>query len=316
MLAGVAFVAAPALAQQGPPRADPAPLAVAETPADPAIDQLAITPADLRMTVPVTIAGGGAWPFVIDTGAERTVLSGELARRLGLPPGPMRRVMTMAGTAPTTTAIVPDLRVGRLAIGAIEAPLFPRASLGAIGMLGIDALQEHKVAIDFVRDTMALQPSRKKRRTATRSDEIVITARSLYGQLIVTDARWRGRRIAVVIDTGSNITIGNSALLRVGKSPPPALGETRLIAANGASIPAHLHRLDRVEIGGAIFVGVPVAVADVAPFARFGLGGRPALLLGMDTLRLFRAVEIDFANRAIVLKLPIGAVTGTRTALR
>ncbi|MEK6638843.1 MAG: retropepsin-like aspartic protease [Pseudomonadota bacterium] len=39
----------------------------------------------LRMTVPVMINGQGPFRFVIDTGADRTVISSELAERLGLP---------------------------------------------------------------------------------------------------------------------------------------------------------------------------------------------------------------------------------------
>ncbi|MFZ3482796.1 aspartyl protease family protein [Sphingomonas sp. 3-13AW] len=311
MLAVAALVAAPAGAQQAFP--DPSPLpAPVEPPPEGVIDQLAITEADLRMTVPVSIADGSPWPFVIDTGSERTVLSIELAQRLDLPRGPMRRVTTMAGTAPAPTARVPDLQVGSIAIGEIEAPVFTRANLGAIGMLGIDALQGHKVAIDFDRDTMTLVPSRKRRRPPPRRDEIVVVARSLYGQLIVTDARWRNHKIAVVLDTGSPLTIGNAALLRLGQRPPPNLGSVTMIAVTGAPIPADSYRLDRLEIGGVSFLGVPVVIADVAPFHKFGLTDRPALLLGMNALRLFRSVDIDFANRTIVLKLPRDTQAGAR----
>ena len=35
-----------------------------------------------------------------------------------------------------------------------------------------------------------------------------------------------------------------------------------------------------------------------------GLADRPALILGMSSLRLFRRVEIDFANREIAFSLP------------
>jgi predicted aspartyl protease len=303
MLAGAALIAAPAGAQQVAPEPDTLSAAV-ETAPEGVVDQLAITEADLRMTVPVSIAGGSPWPFVIDTGAERTVLSVELARRLDLLRGPMRRVTTMAGTAPAATALVPDLRVGSIVVGKVEAPVFARANLGAIGMLGIDALQGHKVAIDFDGETMTLVPSRKRRRPPARRDEIVVVARSLYGQLIVTDARWRNHKIAVVLDTGSPLTIGNSALLQLGRRPPPSLGKVTMIAVTGAAIPADSYRLEQLEIGGVSFSGVPVVIADVAPFHKFGLTDRPALMLGMDVLRLFRAVDIDFANRTIVLKLP------------
>jgi predicted aspartyl protease len=62
--------------------------------------------------------------------------------------------------------------------------------------------------------------------------------------------------------------------------------------------------VDRIKIGEVAFNNVPMAVADVAPFKRFGLTDQPALLLGMDALRLFDEVQIDFANREIRFSLP------------
>lgn len=267
------------------------------------VDELAIGEADLRMTVPVSIAGKGEWPFVIDTGSERTVLSHELAARLALAAGPTVRVTTMTGSVSAPTALVPLLRMRSVKADTIEAPTFARAHLGAIGMLGIDALQGHSVAIDFDRDRMALKPSRRRRPAAGRG-EIVIVAKSLYGQLIVTDAGWRGRKISVVVDTGSPVTIGNPAFLALAKKPPPLLGRMTVIAPSGDQLPADVYLLDHLAIGDVTLKNAPVAIADVAPFHRFGLGDKPALLLGMETLRMFRAVEIDFANRSIRLTLP------------
>lgn len=279
------------------------------------VDELAIGEADLRMTVPVTIEGTGRppgpWPFVIDTGAERTVLSAELARRLALAPGQGVRVTTMAGTAPAPTARVPALRVSTLRPPAIEAPLFARANLGAIGMLGLDALQSHAVSIDFAQNRMTLRPSKRRRPSRALPDEIVVTAKSLYGQLIVTDAHWRGRRIAVVLDTGTPVTIANPALLRELKSPPPSFGEVPVIAVTGETLIARGHLLRDVEIGKVRFASMAVAVADAAPFRRFGLEDTPALMLGMDALRLFRTVDIDFPARSIRFRLPRAALVRT-----
>lgn len=289
----------PALAQSPVPDVAAALPAV---PADPG-DELALEELDLRMTVPVTIAGKGAWPFVIDTGAERTVVSTELAASLGLAPGPSVRVTTMASTLSTPTARVPLLKVSRLSPDLIEAPVYARRFIGAAGMLGLDALQGQRVVIDFDRSNMTLTPARRRMQRPAASDEIVIVAKSRFGQLIVTDAHWRGKRVAVVIDTGSPVTIANSALLRLAKSSLP-IGPISMIAASGETLVADVHQLDRLEIGGVTFSGVGVAVADVIPFGRFGLADKPALLLGMETLRMFRSVEIDFTNRTIRLALP------------
>ncbi|GGB24335.1 hypothetical protein GCM10011380_12350 [Sphingomonas metalli] len=313
LIAALAAAASPVAATASPPALAPSALGGMAGPAEASAagpsDEWLLEQAETRMTVPVSIGDRGAWPFVIDTGAERTVVSHELAASLALAPGRTLRVTTMAGTAPTPTALVPMLRVSKLTPSNIEAPLYARRNLGASGLLGLDALQGHKVEIDFADDRMTLIPSTKRSRVMAQGrDEIVVVARSLFGQLIVTDARWRGRRISVVIDTGSAVTIANSAFLKLirsgGTRAAEPLGNWNLIAATGEAVPVAGYRLDNLEIGRMALSDLPVAVADVAPFARFGLVKRPALMLGMDTLRSFKEVEIDFPNRAIRFTVP------------
>jgi len=262
-----------------------------------------------RMTVPVAIGAEGPWHFVVDTGAERTVVSRELAARLGLAAGPQVRVMAMNGTSVVPSVLVPALSVSTIARHAITAPALEAGDLGAAGMVGIDALQGHAVEIDFDRDRMTLRPSRKRRAPAVGRDDVVVTARSLYGQLIVTDAHWRGKRIAVVVDTGTPVSVGNPALLRLMKNARSG-GPLTLISATGDAMRADLFGVDGLTVGGVGFSDVQLAIADVAPFRRFGLTDTPALMMGMDLLRLFRNVRIDFANREIRFTLPRGVLTG------
>ena len=62
------------------------------------------------MTVPVTIAGAGPFAFVVDTGAQRTVIARELAATLGLAPGRIVRVTGMTGSSAIGTVVIPSLR--------------------------------------------------------------------------------------------------------------------------------------------------------------------------------------------------------------
>ena len=307
LAAAAASVAAPAppvdtaLAQLviAPPTPPPVPLSQEA--------MLAIGADAGRMTVPVSINQRGPWNFVIDTGAERTVVSRELAGVLGLSSGPRLRVIAMTGAANVGSVIVPKLSVSTIARETIEAPALGARDLGAVGMLGIDALQGHAVSIDFDKDRMSLRPAKRRiRRVAAMANEVVVTAKSLYGQLIVTDAFWRGRRISVIVDTGSPITVGNGALLAAITRRPKLIGPLEMISATGGTLKTTAFAVDRLDIGGIGFRDVTVAFSDVPPFARFGLGDTPALLLGMDTLRLFKQVNIDFANREIRFALPRG----------
>ena len=48
---------------------------------------------------------------------------------------------------------------------------------------------------------------------------------------------------------------------------------------------------------------VPIAFADVPPFAVFGMSKDPALLLGTDLLETFRKVSLDFRARKVRFQL-------------
>jgi predicted aspartyl protease len=281
----------------------PIPLIAAEQPPLPE-DALGFDTVESRMTVPVSIGGRGPYRFVVDTGAQRTIVSRDLAGLLGLQAGRQVRVTAMTGTATVETVEVPSLSVSRIQAGGIEAPALNQADMGAPGMLGIDALQGHAVSIDFARNEMTVRPSHRHHSVAAGPNDIVVTARNRFGQLIVTDARCEGRKVAVVIDTGTAITVANSAFIRMLKDRPTPLGKISLISALGELMTADYVAVDRIKIGEVAFNNVPMAVADVAPFKRFGLTDQPALLLGMDALRLFDEVQIDFANREIRFSLP------------
>ncbi|SDA26517.1 aspartyl protease family protein [Sphingomonas sp. NFR15] len=297
------FCAAPLLALSAQTAA---PLAADSNP--PPADSIAIADADQRMTVPVQIADAGPFHFVVDTGAERTVISRELATTLGLAAGRGVRVTAMANVEQVATVVIPRIRVGppasTLSGSLIEAPAFAASNIGGAGMLGIDTLQGHAVTIDFDRNVMTVTPSAKRRHTPDAAPgEVVVRARDMFGQLVVTDAYFGERRVRVVIDTGSDVTMGNPALRRlIGRRT--TLRPISARAVTGVALLADYGQIGAVRIGSTTIDNLPVAFADAPPFARFGLGNKPALMLGMDALRLFRRVTIDFPNRELRLLLP------------
>ena len=97
--------------------AAPAPLPPAET-GPGGVD---IVKADIdrhdRMTVPVRIghAGGSAGPFdfLVDTGAERTVLARDIAQRLRLPTSGQGLLIGIAGTQSVDLVAIDEINLGR-----------------------------------------------------------------------------------------------------------------------------------------------------------------------------------------------------------
>lgn len=266
-----------------------------------------------RMTVPVTIGESGSLNFVIDTGAERTVISRQLADRLNLAAGPMLNLVTVTGSGRVGTVIVPLLELSGTRVKDIEAPALDQAHIGAPGMLGLDSLQSRRVTLDFKNNEMKVTAARHIE--DTDSDTIVVTARNRYGQLILVNSKLLGERVQVIVDTGAQTSIGNLALLhRLEKHKKlPNLTPVTVTSVTGGMLPAQFAQIDRIQIGGVDMNNIPVAFADAEPFKRFGLANKPALLLGMDALRLFERVSVDFANKQVRFILPDSSSLDTRT---
>lgn len=258
-----------------------------------------------RMTVDVRIGGAGPYAFLVDTGSERTVVSTELAGTLGLETGRKIRMHSMSGTSVVGTVRIPSLELSSAVTRDIDAPALDRAHLGAVGMLGIDSLRNQRVLLDFAARTMAIGPAIPRETETWDGDLIVVRARTKLGQLILTDADIDGRRVRVVIDTGAQVSVGNAALRRLltrrrlGRELTPI----ELVSVTGGRIPADYTTIDEIRIGGVRIGGMPVAFAEAHPFRAFGLTRRPALLLGMDALRMFERVSVDFASRRVTFLL-------------
>ncbi len=317
LLPSLLFLAARTFAQDAPlPVSTEAPTEASTEPATAAEVALKFGAAETRMTVPVSIAGAGPFAFIVDTGAQRTVISRQLAATLGLAAGRTVSVTAMTGTSSVGTVLIPSLSVSPLAARRIEAPALEEYHLGAQGLIGIDTLQDQAVTIDFDAQTMAIAPSRKRRiRDKPDGDAIIVRARSLFGQLIVTDAYCGSQRVRLILDTGSVVSMGNEALRHKVMRKGASLTRIALLSVTGRTLFADYTTIDRIKIGDLTIQNLPIAFADAAPFKQFALESKPAIMLGMDALKLFRRVDIDFANRQVRLALP-RTPPGTAEALR
>ena len=262
---------------------------------------------EVRMTVPISI-GGRPYRFLVDTGSERTVISREIAERHGLAPGETVTVHSLTEVSRIPTAIVPALQVGRRTVAGIQAPAIGETLIGADGLLGVDSLVSQRVVLDFRTNEMTIAASRRERNREARApgDTIVVTARTRFGHLILVDAAIDGQRIWVIVDTGAEVSIGNLALRRRlerrNRLGPTARMEVVSVTGGRRTVDYGIAR--RLRIGGAEIADLPVGFADVAPFRKLDLIERPALLLGMDALRLFDRVSLDFATREVRLDMP------------
>lgn len=261
------------------------------------------TDTSARMTVPVLVNGHGPFPFIVDTGADRTVIARELADSLGLPRGPPVMLNDTIGVSRVDIAHIATLRLGSRDIPDVRAALLAERHIGASGMLGIDSLAGRLVVIDLAANRIIVEPPEAE--PLADPGAIVVRARRQAGQLVMVDAGTGGVPIGVVLDTGAETSIGNPELQRLLMRRRPARPiPTQIISVTGRTAPAEIMIADAVELGGVTVRNVPIAFADLHSFRKFGLSGKPALLLGMDVLRQFERVVVDFKRRKVRLMLP------------
>lgn len=109
----------------------------------------------------------------------------------------------------------------------------------------------------------------------------------------------------MLIDTGATTSIGNRTLQRALNHRSPSQ-QLILVSVTGHEIVADVGMPKRLTIGTVGITNLFVAYADSPAFAALDLANRPALMLGMRELRLFKRVAIDFGSRKVLFDLPAG----------
>jgi len=113
------------------------------------------------VVIPVTINGSGPYRFLLDTGASNTILSANVADRLGIPKGASRTLLTAGGNLAVTVRLVTSLNVGTAQlenVGIAVANFDLMKTLNVDGILGSDYLRRFKVSIDYDNQLVNIEP--------------------------------------------------------------------------------------------------------------------------------------------------------------
>ncbi len=255
-----------------------------------------------RMTVPIMIGGKGPFPFIVDTALERTIIATELANELGLAAGPKTTVHTMTGRVDIGSAILPPMEINGLRLEPKVAAKFSERNIGGKGVVGIDALKSQRIVLNMRTGKMTMNED-PVMDGDWQGETITVTARSKLGQLVLTNAGigTDNDAISVIINTGSETSVGNQALKRFMQRTG-SLKQFRtatLISISGEETPVDWVTVQRLRVGGMVVGSLPIAFTDAHPFRRLGLNRDRAMLLGMDVLKLFDQVALYFQRRTV-----------------
>jgi predicted aspartyl protease len=279
----------------------------------------AATDADQHLTVEVRIDGAGPFQFVVDTGADRTVISEEVAAAMGLQRGRQVILNGILRSLATDTVLVSNFSVGPVVRRNLELPVLPRALLQADGYLGLDTLDGLRVKFDFANHALEIGKGHSRFASTVSSslkfvssDERVL-AEGSSGHLRAVDCYAGGVPAAAFIDSGAEVSIGNMPLLDALLARHPArpdLGTVQVMGITGGQIPGRLMEIDRINLQRLEFTNCSLVIADLQVFNIWGLSTKPALLIGMNYLRQFASVAIDYGLKEIRFDLASLLVAG------
>lgn len=294
----------------GKPRpAPPTPVTVEPLPPayfDPTLavggEELKARKVETRLTVAVQVNGRGPYHFIVDSGADTSVVGMRIARDLQLPLGTPAILNGMTSRNVVDRVKVDQLTLGPSTIRNLELPALREVDVGGDGIVGIDALVHQRLMMDFEKRLIKVEDARKPVKAAP--DEIVIIAKRQNGQLILTEVRAADLPLDAVVDTGTQITIGNLALRdKLLRKRRARISTVSVIGVTGVAVNLDIARIGELQLGPVVLRDVPIAFADVPPFKKFGLSNEPALLLGTDILENFRRISLDFRARKVRFQL-------------
>lgn len=215
---------------------------------------------------------GRACRFILDTGAARSqvVADGNTLRPAQAQPGVATGVF---GSSPTSTAVVPEVRVGAVVAVDLEVHLVTPDHPLPRNLLGLDVLSSHSLALDFDRGTVTFDepaPERAVPQPLQLGDH----------SHPHVDVRWGDVTGRAVWDTGAGMTIVSTDFWRAHPELFTWTGTTTGTDANGQQQETPTYVVHGCDIAGLPFRSHPIAVVDLAQMGATGID----LILGYTTM--------------------------------
>jgi predicted aspartyl protease len=276
------------------------------------------TDAANHLMVAGRIDGHGPYHFVVDTGADRTVLATEVAVELGLPHADNVILEGAVRAVAAETVSIRSLSFGSITSRHLVVPTLSRSLMDADGYLGLDFLDGHRVTFDFKNHTLRVSDPRPRISASwSRENEARVSTSGLSGHLQALDCTVDGIPATAFVDSGAEVTAANAPLLAAlarRNASFEASGAIRLIDITGGEIFGKVATVKKIHLAGLTFTDCPLVIADFLVFDVWGLRQRPALLIGMNLLRQFARVSIDYGLKELRFDLaafgtlPIGTI--------
>jgi predicted aspartyl protease len=245
----------------------------------------------------ININGQGPFRFIIDTGANRSVLSQALVARLGLARSGEGVVHSISGAEPAMLVNVESLSFGDLRLSGGDTPVLDGPMLdGAHGLLGVDGMAGRLLHVDFTRHCVEIYESGSQ---LPMEGWLSVPARMRFGTMLMVPGEILGVNVNVLIDTGSNISLANQHFrdaLRGIAARSVEYHDNHAFTFGRPIVLTQSVWTPRLRLGHMMVGGVNAYIGDFHIFDVWGLQDEPTLLIGMDVLARSREMAIDYEH--------------------
>lgn len=265
------------------------------------------SPATVRLdelgAVSTMIDGHGPYHFLLDTGASITVITPQLAQRIGLSGGRSQRVTGGGGSMQVQRLFLGDIRVGNAEVHHVAAVIIPlppdvtyQGEYGTIdGVIGYSFLSHFAVTIDNKANTATFSPAGSYHAPAGANS---VSADLGDGTPVVT-ASIDGVRGTFKLDTGDSGTLTLTTPFAAAHRSELHYSEAQPVLTEGVGgIDQALDvRLHSFTLGGATFPNV-ITTLSLTTTGVFGNGTTLAGNVGDNILSYF-VFTIDYPHRRV-----------------
>lgn len=253
--------------------------------------------------VPAFVNGKGTVPFILDTGADGSSVYEWFAKQQGFKIGEPASVAGMTGTTVAPTYRIDSLSVDGRTIANVEATGLPdrKDAEIAAGVTGNDLMDGSIATFDYPCRTVALTPKPVVMSQLLKPQAAIVEGGSVSeGTQLTFPVTINGIIGTAVLDTGSRGTQINPMFAQSAKidtnGPGFGPGET-LYGAASIAIETREGKIAKLSFAGRSVTDLTVRVADLSVFKVFGIADRPAMIFGMNALKIFRLVYDHAAKR-------------------
>ena len=246
--------------------------------------------------------------LLLDTGATRTMLTPDIARRLGLSPAvdaPRSPIVMLGGQRAQMPLIhLASLAVGDTAVADLQVGVFtPLPHTPFIdGLLGGDFLKRFTLKLDYARSRLqltpqvALDPPSRLSALTPATVQSTVPIETIGNHILVRAVLNHREAVTLLLDTGATHTmLTPAAARRVGLTPAPHALTDALQVVGGHQMRFPLIPLAALAMGEAVVENLQVGILSTFPGTRTVDG-----LLGGDFLEHF-TLTLDYSGRWLQL---------------